>query len=227
MTKTAKIREIFKSIQGEGTYVGTRQVFVRFCTCNLNCNYCDTDFEASKSQTYTPQELLEEVERLNPEHPAIISLTGGEPLMSVEFLEEFLPLAKKHEHKIYLETNGTLPEKLLQIVNLVDVVSADIKLKSSTGMEFDPHILEKFFEISANKEVFAKIVFDKNITDEEIKTAVELAKRFDFEIILQPMMIEDKMSVSVAFCEEIFDKIYSKYQKVRLIPQVHKFLNVR
>lgn len=227
MTKTAKIREIFKSIQGEGPYVGTSQIFVRFCTCNLKCKYCDTDFDPSKSQTYTPQELLKEVERLNPEHPAIISLTGGEPLMSTEFLKDFFPLAKKSNHTIYLETNGTLPENLLEVVNWVDIISADIKLKSATGIDIDQHILEKFFEISANKEVFAKIVFDENITEEEIKTAIELAKRFNFEIVLQPMMIEDKMSVSVEFCEEIFDRIYSKYPKVRLIPQVHKFLNVR
>ena len=144
MTKTAKIREIFKSIQGEGPYVGTSQIFVRFCTCNLKCKYCDTDFDPSKSQTYTPQELLNEVERLNPEHPAIISLTGGEPLMSTEFLKDFFPLAKKSNHTIYLETNGTLPENLLEVVNWVDIISADIKLISATGMDIDQHILEKF-----------------------------------------------------------------------------------
>ena len=40
----AKIREIFTSIQGEGPFVGYKQLFVRFSKCNLNCKYCDTDF---------------------------------------------------------------------------------------------------------------------------------------------------------------------------------------
>src|ERR1700760_4825663 len=40
--KTAPLQEIFSSIQGEGVYVGKRQVFVRFAHCHLKCAYCDT-----------------------------------------------------------------------------------------------------------------------------------------------------------------------------------------
>ena len=43
----ANIKEIFLSIQGEGPYIGYRQVFIRFCGCNLDCQYCDTDFLVS------------------------------------------------------------------------------------------------------------------------------------------------------------------------------------
>ncbi|MCK5661099.1 MAG: 7-carboxy-7-deazaguanine synthase QueE, partial [Methanosarcinales archaeon] len=46
-SSTTHIYEIFNSIQGEGPYVGMRQVFVRFCGCNLACEYCDT-YESRK-----------------------------------------------------------------------------------------------------------------------------------------------------------------------------------
>lgn len=220
-----KVREIFLSVQGEGRYVGERQLFIRFCKCNLKCNYCDTDFDIEKSIDYDTDTLIEKINSFGQNQ--VLSLTGGEPLVSVNFLTEFLPLAKKSGHKIYLETNGTLPDNLKKVIDYVDVVSADIKLKSSTGMDIDFSLVSEFLKIASQKETFAKIVFDKNITEEEILKSVEIAKNYNIEIILQPMMIGNSFAVSAEFCEEIFDKFYKLYNKVRIIPQMHKFLNVR
>ena len=40
--KTALVAEIFSSLAGEASYVGYRQLFVRFVGCPLRCSYCDT-----------------------------------------------------------------------------------------------------------------------------------------------------------------------------------------
>ena len=218
-----KIKEIFASIQGEGPYVGYKQLFIRFCNCNLKCNYCDTEFSSNSDfEEYCPNELAEKVNEFKDVHS--VSLTGGEPLLSVDFLKEFLPLVNK---KIYLETNATLCDKLLEIRPFVDIISADIKLESATGIKDSSKFHDKFFEACKGVETFAKIVFNKNITDEEIEKCCKLGKKYQIELILQPEMVENKMSVTSDFCAQILDKFLKNYENVRLIPQVHKFLDVR
>ena len=225
MTNKAKIREIFTSIQGEGPYVGTKQLFIRFCGCNLNCAYCDTDFEAAKSKDYTVEELINKINEYG--EIFTISLTGGEPLCSAAFLKDFLPEIRKYGHKIYLETNATLPEALEKIIDSVDVVSADIKLKSSTGMNIDSDVYEKFYSLASKKECFAKVVFNEAISDEEINFCVSIAQKYGLLLILQPEMKGNYFSVTSEFSEIIFEKFYTKYSNIRLIPQVHKFINLR
>lgn len=42
--KMLTINEIYRSIQGESTWVGRPCVFVRLTFCDLRCNYCDTEY---------------------------------------------------------------------------------------------------------------------------------------------------------------------------------------
>jgi len=70
----AKIVEVFESIQGEGLYLGEKQIFVRFFGCNLNCNFCDT--RPDRFMEYEPQELFKEIELYQDKYHSI-SFTGG------------------------------------------------------------------------------------------------------------------------------------------------------
>lgn len=220
-----KIKEIFSSIQGEGPYVGYKQLFIRFCNCNLKCNYCDTEFSSNDNfYEYNACELADEIKKYKNIHS--ISLTGGEPLLSIEFLKEFLP--KVTGYKIYLETNATLADKFVEVKPFIDIVSADIKLESSTGIKNSYKFHDKFFESCKGVETFAKIVFNKNITDEEIENCVNLGKKYNIELVLQPEMLKNnEVSISNNFAQTILDRFLEKYSKVRLIPQVHKFLDIR
>ena len=196
----AKIREMFESIQGEGPCIGSKQIFVRFCACNLRCYYCDTDSmpkdinDKSSYFEFSPKELAQYLsENFDLDTIHSISLTGGEPLIWSDFLSKFMPLLNV---KYYLETNATISENIEQVLQYTDIIAADIKLPSCSGIidSFEKH--DKFFDavrksrVSCaiekefncdNKNIFAKVVFDENITDEEISKCIEMAKEFDFE----------------------------------------------
>lgn len=227
MTNKTKIREIFSSIQGEGPYIGVKQLFIRFCGCNLNCDYCDTQgLENEDSLEFTPEELRDYIEDFDLKSVHSIALTGGEPLIWAEFLVEFLPMLK---NKIYLETNSTLKNSLEKIIDFVDVISADIKLPSSTGAESSFAFHDEFFKTAQkyNKDIFAKIVFDENILDDEISHCIKLAEKYSLPLILQPKTVEDKVSVEQEVLFDVHSRFLAHHLNTRIIPQVHKFLGVR
>lgn len=227
MIHKAKIIEIFTSIQGEGPYIGVKQLFIRFCGCNLKCDYCDTNIENNEDYLeFTPNELKKNIEEFNLKTVHSISLTGGEPLVWADFLFEFLSIM---ENKIYLETNSTLKDNLEKIIDCIDIISADIKLPSASGIENSFAVHDEFFKVAKkyDKEIFAKIVFDENILDDEISHCIKLAQKYNFELILQPKMVDDKILIEGDKILEIFNKFLNAYPNTRLIPQVHKFLGIQ
>jgi len=227
MESKAKVKEIFTSIQGEGPYVGVKQLFIRFCGCNLDCTYCDTENvdEETNSLEFTPKQLKDHIEKFDLKSIHSISITGGEPLIWADFLSEFLPMLN---NKIYLETNSTLNKHLEKIINEIDIISADIKLPSASGFDNSFAIHDEFFKIAHkyDKEIFAKIVFDENILDDEIADCIKLATKYNLPLILQPKMHGDKFTISSEKIMEIFDKFLLHHLDTKVIPQIHKFLQI-
>lgn len=229
-TNKARIVEIFTSIQGEGPYVGVKQLFIRFSGCNLDCNYCDTNETFNEGYLeFTPEELKVQVDNFNLKSLHSISLTGGEPLLWSDFLLEFLPILRADfRGKIYLETNSTLNNDLEKIIDLIDIISADIKLPSASGIENSFAVHDEFFKVAKkyDKEIFAKIVFDENILDDEISHCLKLAEKYNMPLILQPKTVENNICLDKEKMFEVFNKFLTVQPNTRIIPQVHKFLGV-
>ncbi|MFH1338365.1 MAG: 7-carboxy-7-deazaguanine synthase QueE [Candidatus Omnitrophota bacterium] len=222
----AKVAEVFKSIQGEGIYLGEKQVFVRFYGCNLDhCRFCDTKLRSFKE--YEPPELLERV-KSEPGDFHSVSLTGGEPLVQSNFLKDFLPLVKQEGLRTYLETNATLPEALKDVIEYIDIVAADFKLPSSTGLKDFRGEHEAFLRIALRKEVFVKAVICKSTDLADLKRAVELLAKLkrDIPFVLQPNSFEFDMQLTDKIRE--FKNFALEYlSDVRRIPQMHKIAGVK
>jgi len=229
----ADIVDIFSSIQGEGIFLGAKQIFVRFARCNLSCNFCD-ELNQAQPKCYTSAELMTEVEALDetkgPHHS--ISLTGGEPLMYTEFLKIFLKLLKEGKLRSYLETNGTLPCELRSVIDLVDIVAMDFKLPSSTGGgEYWKEHME-FLEIASAKKVFVKAVVTADTTEADIEKAAAIIKKVNGNIpfILQPatpVKGQEKNIDNSALLKFIDVWTAHKLDNIRVIPQVHKILKIK
>lgn len=234
-TTEAQLCEIFSSFQGEGLYVGERQIFIRFAGCNLSCQYCDSP-QSLVVQSNNPVSITQLIELISMlDKPAgihhSISLTGGEPLLQVDFLKNFIPEMKKSiKLPLYLETNGVLPDHLAEIIDLVDIIAMDIKLPSATGLS--PYWKEhkKTLEIAYMKEVFVKIIFSKESKVKEIDEASVLIAEVDDKIplILQPVSPHGPIKHRPGITEIIaFHTVAKrKLKKVRVIPQLHKLAGI-
>ncbi len=117
------IKEIYKTIQGEGFHTGRRSVFVRFAGCNLwtglekdraaaACSFCDTDFLGTdgpgggkfKTSTDVVDKIFDvwddEIQK-----PWVV-FTGGEPALQLD--EELVFQLRARGAQVAVETNGTL-----------------------------------------------------------------------------------------------------------------------
>ncbi|MEW6170728.1 MAG: 7-carboxy-7-deazaguanine synthase QueE [Candidatus Omnitrophota bacterium] len=220
-----KIVEVFESIQGEGIYLGERQLFVRFFGCNLDCKFCDTRLIRFKE--YAPEDLIKELKTYKGEFHSI-SFTGGEPLLQVSFLKEILKLAKRGNFLNYLETNGTLPEALEEVINYLDFIAMDLKLASSTGIINFWASHRKFLEIASRKEVFLKIVVCQSTGVEDLLEALHLIKEMNKAIVLvlQPNTQENDIYLQKKI-EGFRDMCIKENITTCIIPQVHRRLGVR
>lgn len=222
----AKISEIFSSIQGEGIYLGEKQVFVRFAGCNLKCAYCDTRHD--KYEEYTADGLLNQIRSFGKDFHSV-SFTGGEPLLQKDFLKVLLPLIRKEGYSIYLETNSTLPDALKELIADIDIIAMDIKLPSSTGISLDywkSH--HEFLRFASQKDIFVKAVVCSSTRLEDVLTMLQLLKSLKYTgvVVLQPNSFEGRNSLGHKL--EIFKKTCEGQGVAAcVIPQMHKVIGVR
>ena len=229
MKLDARILEIFVSRQGEGICVGDPHLFIRFGGCNVVCDYCDTpeSIPAGAGQSWTLAQVLRQVERIGREEAQAVTLTGGEPLLQVSFLECLIPDLKRKGYKIYLETNGTLPQALERVVEGCDWISMDLKPESAIRREmWEAH---RWFLKTGGKKIFVKMVLTTATSEEELRRAVTLIAgvRPDIPFVLQPATPwGTAASIPLARLASWWDLASRELPDVRILPQIHRLWGI-
>jgi len=228
---TADILEIFSSVQGEGPFMGTKQIFIRFAKCNLKCKFCDLE-KTLPPKEFSVDKLLSIVKQIcaNTGDYHSAALTGGEPLLYTDFLKAILPKLKEAGLRRYLETNSTLPEQLKEVIDDVDIVAADFKLPSSTGDRdyWDEH--KQFLKIACKKRCFVKIVVTNETHTADVHKAVDIIKHIDDDILLVLQPVWPIKNIRKPSNKVLFDYLFfaeKRLRNVRIMPQMHKVLKLR
>ena len=105
-TITYPIVETFHSLQGEGYWAGVNAFFIRLGGCDVHCPWCDTK-HSWNPQRHPQQSVVKLATAAKAVNPAIVVITGGEPLM-----HDLLPLTtalKDTGLQVHLETSGAHP----------------------------------------------------------------------------------------------------------------------
>jgi 7-carboxy-7-deazaguanine synthase (Cx14CxxC type) len=121
---TFAVKEVFKTLQGEGGQAGRAAVFCRFAGCNLwsgrevdreaaQCRFCDTDFVgtdgAGGGRFETADSLADAIARTwgSAAERRCVVFTGGEPLLQLD--TALIAAVHSRGFAVAVETNGTRP----------------------------------------------------------------------------------------------------------------------
>ncbi|GAB1694978.1 7-carboxy-7-deazaguanine synthase [Krasilnikovia sp. M28-CT-15] len=209
-----RVKEIFYTLQGEGTHAGRPAVFCRFTSCNLwtgreqdrhraVCKFCDTDFVGTDGpgggRFRSAADLAGAVAKtwLGQPHPRsrpYVVCTGGEPLLQLD--EAAVQALHAEGFEIAVETNGTRPAPAgLDWICVSPKAGADLVLRRGHDLKL------VYPQAGAEPEMFEDLAFD--------------------HFLLQPMDGPDRVANTEAAVRYCLD-----HPQWQLSLQTHKYIGI-
>ena len=212
------VKELFPTLQGEGSHSGRAAVFCRFAGCNLwsgreedranaVCKFCDTDFVGTDGygggKFETPESLAQAINsewgQGDPHHKYVV-FTGGEPLLQLD--DDLIAALHQKGFAVAIETNGTI-----KIPKGIDWVCVSPKAGS------------ELIVLQADE---LKLVIPQN-NHQELEKIMARFEKMDYRNrFLQPMdgsNLKSNTALAVSLCQ--------KRPLWRLSLQSHKLIGIR
>ena len=201
-----KVVEIFDSFQGEGIYTGEPATFLRLGGCNLNCDFCDTEFDDYKE---IDVELVKEclLNHIKNHKNKLLVITGGEPLLHYDEIKELVDLLHYQIFdeglKIQIETNGFIRRIPIQNTTYVISPKRDIDNVFKFYKDYDDayfkFVIEDFWDLRLVKSLQEKYDYKKTVW-------------------LQPEFSQTERVVRLILSKNI--------NNIRISGQLHKYMGV-
>jgi len=215
------IHKIFTSLSGEPdgfSNQGGLATFVRLQGCNLNCTWCDTTLTLPRAGG-EEMSVSKVAEQCFTKH---VIITGGEPLLQLEEVNQLVNKLCSHSgksHLVTIETNGAIPITIdvgrVKYNSLRFVV--DYKLGSSGMNEFmQPEIFDELFSLDVIKFVIKDLQDYRQAKEVILKNHQWTAKK-----VFSPIL--NGRSVRGMAVEMIKDNL----EGVTFSMQLHKLLGLQ
>ncbi|OHV78874.1 7-carboxy-7-deazaguanine synthase [Ensifer sp. LCM 4579] len=167
---TYAVKELFKTLQGEGAQAGRAAVFCRFAGCNLwsgreedrersICKFCDTDFfgtDGTGGGKFANAAMLADAvsKTWGPEtRGRFVVFTGGEPLLQLD--TPLIEAAHAAGFQIAVETNGTMEAPVG-----LDWICVSPKAGSELKQRHGNELKLVYPQVGADPDRFTNLAFD-------------------------------------------------------------------
>ncbi|MBP3284836.1 MAG: anaerobic ribonucleoside-triphosphate reductase activating protein [Clostridia bacterium] len=134
-------------------YPGELACSIFLVGCNFNCGYCHNPSLISGDGNYIEKKEVMEYLKLRRDMLDAVCISGGEPTCNPD-LKDFIKEIKALGYKVKLDTNGTHPEVIEELLQekLIDYIAMDIKAspkkyRKVVGREVDLEVLKKSIEV--------------------------------------------------------------------------------
>ena len=173
--------------------------------CNFNCDYCqNSSLIPNKKGLMEEEEILDYLKKRKSILDGLV-ISGGEPTVQKD-LKEFIIKIKEFGYKVKLDTNGSNPKVLKDLLdnNLLDYVAMDIKQDKINYEEVTGY---KKYNFESIKESI-KILEESKI-DYEFRTTL-IKNYHDLQKVENILKIIDKKSKYYLQNFEISDDVRNK-----------------
>jgi pyruvate formate lyase activating enzyme len=178
---------------------GTRRIDRARCTvCGECVDPCHAEALRIIGEEWGRDELMKEVLRDRPfyeDSGGGVTLSGGEPLLQIDFLEEFCSGCREEGLSVAVETSGAVPfDAFRRLLPFVDLILYDVKA-------IDPS-LHKAWTGSNNEMILSNL---------------EKLRRSEIPVIPRVPIVPDHTALP-ANLDQIAAHLEGKFQQVHLLP---------